>query len=100
VSLIVDDGSLDLPTLPTSLALIAAHAGPPLFVVLSDRFFGESPGIGIQVILQLLDCALAGLIVSVVLRYERLPLGSIGLRPPDWSTLVGGAGLWAVVTAH
>lgn len=75
-------------------AIIVALAGPPLFVVVPDRLFGESPAIGIQLVLQFLYCGLAAFIVWFVLRVERLPLQSIGVRRPSLPTVV-----WAVVVA-
>lgn len=74
--------------LPTVAALIVALAGPPLFVVVPDRLFGASPSLGIQLVLQLLYCGLAGFIVWFVLRVEHLPLQSIGVRRPSIKTLV------------
>jgi len=74
---------------PTVAALIVALAGPPLFVVVPDRLSGESPGLGIQVALQLLYCGLAAFIVWFVLRVEHLPLRSIGFRRPSWSAVLG-----------
>jgi membrane protease YdiL (CAAX protease family) len=85
-----------MPNLATSLTLLVALAGPVLFVMLSDRLFGESPSLGIQVVLHLLFCGLAGLIIWVVIRLERLPLRSIGVRRPDWATFVSGVLLWLV----
>jgi membrane protease YdiL (CAAX protease family) len=79
------------PKLPTIVALIVAFAGGPLFVLVSDKVFGPTPGIGIQVVLQLLYCGLAGFIVWVVVSQEHLPLRSIGWRRPNWVTCVTGA---------
>jgi membrane protease YdiL (CAAX protease family) len=77
-----------MPSLPTGVALLAALAGPPLFVLIPDLLSGETPTLVVQIVFQLLYCALAGFVVWVVLCRERLPLRSIGLRRPDWSTLV------------
>ncbi len=82
-----------VPPLTTGAALLAALVGPPLFIVIPDRLFGEFPSLGIQIVLQLLYCALAGSILWVVLRVERLPLQSIGLRRPTWLTLLWGVAL-------
>jgi hypothetical protein len=92
----VNDKLPRLPKLPTSLVLLMALAGPPLFVALSDHLFGEFPSLGIQVVLQVFYCGLAGIVIWVVVRHERLPLRSIGVRRPDWSTLVSGALLCGV----
>lgn len=83
-----------MPRLPTVVALLAALAGPPLFVVVPDLLFGKSPSLGIQAVLQILYCGLAACVVCVVVRFERLPLRSIGVRRPDWSTLASGVLLW------
>jgi len=72
----------------TIVGLVVALAGPPLFVVVPDLLLGANPSLGVQVILQFLFCGLAGFIVWVVISRERLPLQSIGLRRPDWSTLI------------
>ena len=74
--------------LPTSLALLVALAGPPLFVVIPDRLIGESPSPGVLAVLQLLYCGLAGFVVWLVIRVEHLTLRSIGVRRPGWSTVV------------
>jgi uncharacterized protein len=76
-----------LGKLPSVAALIVALAGGPLLVVVPRIAFGEDQRVGLQIALQLLYCALAAGIVWVVLRHERLPLSSIGLRRPDWLTL-------------
>jgi membrane protease YdiL (CAAX protease family) len=93
----VNDKPPPLQKLPTNLALLVALAGPPLFALLGDQRFGEFASLGIQVVLQLLYCALAGFVVWVVVRQEHLPLRSIGVQRPDWSTLVSGVLLCGVV---
>lgn len=80
--------------LRTGAALIVALLGPPLFVVVPNRLFGESPAIGIQLVLQFLYCGLAAFIVGFMLRVERLPRQSIGVRRPSLPTVA-----WAVVVA-
>ena len=79
------------PGLPTYATLLVALVGPPLFIVVPDLLFGESRSIGLQVVIHLLYCGLAVFVVWVVVRLERLPLSSIGLRRPGWSTLVTAA---------
>jgi membrane protease YdiL (CAAX protease family) len=86
----MDDIPPHRPKLLTIVALLVAFAGAPLFVLVSDKVFGESPGIGIQVVLQFLYCGLAGFIVWVVVSREQLSLQSIGLRRPNWVTFVTG----------
>lgn len=83
-------------TKTTAVGLTIALAGAPLFVVVSEWLFGESPAIAIQVALQLLYCGMAAFLLWFVLRVERLPLTSIGLRRPTWLTVVSGLGLLAV----
>ena len=73
---------------PTSFGLLVALAGPPTLVLISRRAFGDGRSIGVQALLQLAFCAFAVIVVFVVIRLERLPLQSIGLRPPSRSTLV------------
>jgi uncharacterized protein len=85
----------------TSLGLIVALAGPPLFVVVPDLLFGAYPSLQIQVVLQFLYCGLAGFVVWVVVGQEHLPLQSIGVRRPDWSTIISailllGVGLYVL----
>ena len=92
----MNDDPSRAPKLATAIALLLALAGPPLFVVVSDRVFGESPSLVTQVVLQFLYCGLAAAVVWIVLCGERLPLRSIGLRRPDWSTLVTAVALCAV----
>jgi membrane protease YdiL (CAAX protease family) len=83
-----------VPKLPTIVALLVALLGPPLLVAIPDRVLGEFPGLGVQVVLQILFCGMACFVLWVVVRHERLPLRSIGVRRPDWSTLVAGLLLW------
>jgi len=87
------------PRLLTIVALLLAMAGPPLLAVIAKRILGASPSISVQIILQLILCAFAGIILFIVIRGERLPLSSIGLRPMTWSTVVSGF-LLALVTLY
>ena len=80
----------------TAAGLLIALAGPPLFVSISERVFGEFPSLGIQVALQLLYCGMAAFLLWFVLRVEKLRLSSIGLRKPTWLTVVSGIGLLLV----
>lgn len=82
----------------TAVGLFIALAGPALFVSISEGLFGEFPSLGIQVVLQLLYCGMAALLLWIVLRAERLPLKSIGIRKPTWLTVVSGIGLLLVGT--
>lgn len=71
-------------------ALFVALAGPPLLAVVGSRVSGEFPPLGIQLLLHLVFCSLAGVVLYAVIRWERLPLSSIGLRRPGWSTAASG----------
>ena len=82
----------------TICGLLIALGGPSLFVVASDRLVGESPRLSIQIAVQLLYCTLPLLIAWIVVRHERLPLRSIGLRRPDGSTVVWGLLLWGAIS--
>jgi membrane protease YdiL (CAAX protease family) len=63
---------------------------------LSPHLVGDSPNLGMQVVLQLVFCLFAVAIIVLVLRYERLPLRSIGLRRPDGYTIPTAVGLFAL----
>ena len=80
----------------SAVGLLVALAGAPLFVVVSEGLFGESPTIAVQLALQFLYCGMAAFLLWFVLRVERLPLTSIGLRRPTWLTVVSGLGLLVV----
>ena len=82
----------------TTVGLVAALIGPPLFVVVPDRLFGSFPSLGIQIVLQLLYLGLAAFVLWIVLRRERLPLQSIGVRPLGWSTPISAV-LLSIVLA-
>lgn len=69
------------------MGLLVALAGPPALAAVSPPFAGGSQGLGLQVLLQLAFCGLAVAVLVIVVRFERLPLESIGLRRPGWSTL-------------
>ena len=83
------------PRWATAVALTVALAGPPLFVVVPRRIFGEFPGVATQFLLQLVFCSLAVFVWLVVIRVERLPVASIGLRRPTASTVTSGLALGA-----
>jgi membrane protease YdiL (CAAX protease family) len=75
---------------PTMTGLLLALAGPSLLVIVAARVFGEFPPLGILLLLHLVLCSFAGMVLYVVIRWERLPLSSIGLRRPGWSTAISG----------
>ena len=84
---------------PTLAALALALAGPPALVVVAHRLFGDVPRLDAQIVLQLVFCGFAVAVVSVVLRLERLPLSSIGVRRPTGVTVASGL-LVAAVTLY
>jgi membrane protease YdiL (CAAX protease family) len=45
--------------------------------------YGPTPTLAVQIALQLVLCLIATLLLLIVRRWERLPLASIGVRPPD-----------------
>ena len=92
----MNDGPRLQRTWPTAVGLLVALGGPPALVAISLRVFGDSPTLGVETMLQLVLCGLAAFVGFVVLRLERLPLRSIGLRRPSWSTLVTALLLTAV----
>jgi membrane protease YdiL (CAAX protease family) len=77
--------------------VLLALAGPPAFVLVTDRLLGTSPGLGVQIALQVIYCALAAALVWSALRGERSSLASIGLRRPTWRTWLLAAGILVVV---
>jgi uncharacterized protein len=81
-------------TIPT---LLFALAAPPLLVVVSRRLFGPTPPLAIEVLLQAVFCAMVAVVLLAVVYLERLPLTSIGLRRPDWRTVVAALLLAAAV---
>ena len=80
----------------TIAALAVALGGPPALVLLSKAWFGDAPSLGIAVALQVVYCGLAAFVIWIVLTKEKLPLTSIGLRRPRWSTFVMALALWIV----
>ena len=80
----------------TVIALVVALSGPAVLVWGAKRLFGDAPTFGISIALQLLYFGIAGFVLWIVLRKERLPLASIGLRRPRWSTLLIAGLLWLI----
>jgi membrane protease YdiL (CAAX protease family) len=78
----------------TVSALVVALGGPPLFALASQRLVGDAPSLPLLIALQIGYCGIAAVVVWVVLRKERLPLASIGLHTPRWSTLIVAGLLW------
>ncbi|HZM85241.1 MAG TPA: CPBP family intramembrane glutamic endopeptidase [Blastocatellia bacterium] len=84
---------------PTALGLLVALGGPEVVAAISLYVGRDEPNIGLQVFLQVLFCGLGVFIVLLVRRGEHLPLSSIGLKRPGWSTAVTAlllflAGFW------
>ena len=59
---------------------------------------GLSPTLSIQVPLQLMLCVIAILVLLIVLRWEQLPLASIGVRRPD--VMTGVLAVTVILVAH
>jgi uncharacterized protein len=81
----------------TAAGLFVALLGPPLFVVIPGWLAPEPRSLPANLVIQALYCGLVALIVWIVVRGERLPLKSIGLRRPDRNTVVSAVSLWALV---
>lgn len=81
----------------TALALAIALAGPPCLVIAMRLVLGQQPSLAGQVAGQVALCAMAALVAGPVVRRERLPLASLGLRRPDaWTAVTAlGAGCGA-----
>lgn len=80
----------------TIIGLLVATVGPPALVITSHRLFGERPSLSTECWLQLILCALAVLVVFIVIGPERRSLRSIGLRVPSRETVVTGLALFVV----
>src|SRR4051794_4702836 len=66
--------------------LLAAVAGPSMFVPAGEKLFGPSPALGTQFAIQLVYCGFAAGLIAGALQVEGLPLTSIGIRRPTAST--------------
>lgn len=65
-----------------------AVGGPPALAAISPAVTGDTTNLALMVFLQLMFCGIAGLVLLIMLRHERLSWSSVGLRRPDWSTLL------------
>jgi hypothetical protein len=65
-----------------------AIGGPPALAAVSPAVTGGTANLVLQVVLHLVFVAVAALVLFIMLRHERLSLSSVGLRRPDWSTLL------------
>jgi membrane protease YdiL (CAAX protease family) len=85
--------------LPTAIAILAILLIPQLFVVLPERLFGPAPALGIEILVQALYFGVPALVIWIVIRWERLPVSSIGLRRPTAMTLANAVLLFASLQA-
>jgi CAAX protease family protein len=85
-------GPARLPRRATIATLLLALFGPPLLAMVGRRMLGDTPRVAQALPLDLALWAILGVVLWVVVRVERQPLASIGLRRPRWSTLA-----WAMV---
>ncbi len=81
----------------TAAGLFVALLGPSLFAVIPGRLAPEPRSLPANLVIQALYCGLVPLILWIVVRGERLPLESIGLRRPDRDTIVSAVLLWTAV---
>lgn len=80
----------------TIIGLLVATIGPPALVITSRRLFGVSPSLSTEFWLQLALCALAVLVVLIIVGPERQSLRSIGFRAPSRVTVVTGLTLFVI----
>ncbi len=80
------------PGLPTVGALLLALGGPPLLAMVGRRVLGDSTSVPRMLPFDLVLWVILAVVLVVVVRVEKQPLGSIGLHRPRWSTLG-----WALV---
>jgi len=74
--------------MPTIAALGIALGGPPLLAIVAGRMLSDFPSVAMQAVGQLVLWIFLALVLFVVVRMERLPLASIGLKSPGWLTIV------------
>jgi len=75
----------------TLAGLGLAVGAPPVLAAVSPAVTGGTANLVLQVFLHLVFCGVAGLVLFIILRHERLSWSSVGLRRPDWSTLLTAA---------
>ena len=85
--------------LPAVVGLTVAWGGTVLLLSPADRLLGAPDRLTTKVLEQLVLWVLLGVIVAIVMLWEKQPLASIGLRPPRWSSLAWGL-LLAAVTIY
>jgi membrane protease YdiL (CAAX protease family) len=85
--------------IPALVGLTVAWGGTVLLLSPADRLLGAPDRLTTKVLEQLVLWVLLGAIAVIVMFWEKQPLGSIGLRPPRWSSLGWGL-LLAAVTIY
>jgi membrane protease YdiL (CAAX protease family) len=85
-------GPARVPRWPTVATLLLALFAPPLLAIVGRWRLGDAPRVAQALPLDLALWAMLGVVLWVVVRVERQPLASIGLRRPRASTLA-----WAMV---
>lgn len=79
-------------------AILLALGGPPLLTIVAKSILGDSPSMVMTLPFDLILWGLLAAILIVVVRIERQPLASIGLKPPRWTTLLWGLALTFAIT--
>ena len=81
------------------VGLIVAWGGPLVLLSPADRLLGAPNRMTTKVLEQLVLWGLLGIIVVIVIFWEKQPLASLGLRPFRWSSVAWGL-LLAAVTIY
>ena len=74
----------------TIATLFLALGGPPLLAVISQYILGSSPNIYLLLPFDLILWAMFAIVLVVVIYVERLPLASIGIKRPRFTTIFWG----------
>ncbi len=82
--------------LPTFVGIVIALFGPIALAAWGDRIFGDPALMRALILGQMSLTAVAVVVLAIVLGWERMPLGSVGLHAPDWKTIASGLALAAV----
>jgi membrane protease YdiL (CAAX protease family) len=83
---------------PVAAGLVLALGGPALLAVAADRALADRGAVAQSIIGQLALWVLIGAVAALVLRFERRPLASLGLRPLGVRSLLWGFGAAAVLS--
>ncbi len=81
------------------IAGLAAAWGGPALLVGADRLLGLSDTTLTRLVAELVLWCLLGLVLAIVLLWERQPVSTLNLRSPRWSSLGWGLLLAAVTYA-